>query len=274
MDLQGGSHSVSQVDGSLRYSSSLLTLWGLAKRPWPLFTPSQTLRSLPVYHWCPSSCYCSAGAQREWVWVGDSMCGFFTRNCLGLQQFLPPTQSLLFSAARTCGDLFPGTGILGWWAWCGSGTPHSGDIPLKFLSTWVWGQPVLRLHPSYQSGWMWFLNSEVVWDHCCQTSVQLDFWCSWVMVVLCFSHNFDVVVWGCEPWIPIPPSWPEVTNLFFTYAPHPLTWPKDSPGCPILKPRVPIYLYQSITSLVDSTLCFVIHGFLHPRAIETMHTCS
>ena len=24
------------------------------------------------------------------------MCGFFQRNCLGLQQFLPPTQSLLF----------------------------------------------------------------------------------------------------------------------------------------------------------------------------------
>ena len=31
--------------------------------------------------------------------------------------------------------------------------------------------------------------------HSCQASIQLDFWCSWVIVVLCFICNFDVVVW-------------------------------------------------------------------------------
>ena len=35
----------------------------------------------------------------------DSICGFFKRNCWGLQQFLPPTQSLLDFAARSCADL-------------------------------------------------------------------------------------------------------------------------------------------------------------------------
>ena len=32
------------------------------------------------------------------------MCGFSKRNFLGLQNFLPPTQSLLVFAARSCGD--------------------------------------------------------------------------------------------------------------------------------------------------------------------------
>ena len=48
------------------------------------------------------------------------MCGFFKRNCLGHQQFIPPTQSLLFFAARSCGDLYPGTVTL-----C-SGSPGMG----------------------------------------------------------------------------------------------------------------------------------------------------
>ena len=34
-----------------------------------------------------------------------SMCGFFRGNCLRLQKFLPPTQSPLDFAARSCGDL-------------------------------------------------------------------------------------------------------------------------------------------------------------------------
>ena len=66
----------------------------------------QTLQFLPAYHWCPSSCHPSAGSQREQVWVGESVCGFPKRNCLGLQQPPPPTQSLLVYAARSCGDLF------------------------------------------------------------------------------------------------------------------------------------------------------------------------
>ena len=42
------------------------------------------------------------GSESEWVRVCG---GFFKRNCLGLQKFLPPTQSLLGFGARSCGDL-------------------------------------------------------------------------------------------------------------------------------------------------------------------------
>ena len=39
---------------------------------------------------------------------------FFKRNWLGLQKFLPWTQSPLVFAARNCGDFYlPGTGTLG-----------------------------------------------------------------------------------------------------------------------------------------------------------------
>ena len=46
--------------------------------------------------------------------LSKSVCGSFKRNCLGLKKFLPPTQSLLGFAARSYGDLLPGTGTLGW----------------------------------------------------------------------------------------------------------------------------------------------------------------
>ena len=35
----------------------------------------------------------------------NSMCGSFKRNCLGLQNFLPLSQSSLVFASRSCGDL-------------------------------------------------------------------------------------------------------------------------------------------------------------------------
>ena len=42
------------------------------------------------------------------------MCGFFKRNCFGLQKFLPLAKSPLVFAARSCGDLFYGVGTLCW----------------------------------------------------------------------------------------------------------------------------------------------------------------
>ena len=42
----------------------------------------------------------------EGVSLNEAVCGFFKRNCLGLQQFLPPTQSPLVFAARNYGDLY------------------------------------------------------------------------------------------------------------------------------------------------------------------------
>ena len=49
----------------------------------------------------------------------QSVYGFFKSKCLGLQQFLPPTQLLLVFAARSCRDLpswhrNPGLGCLAW----------------------------------------------------------------------------------------------------------------------------------------------------------------
>ena len=97
------------------------------------------------------------------------MCGFPKRNCLGLQNPPPPTQSLLVFAARSCGDLSSWHWNPGLGAWCGSGTPRAQDIPPKVLSMWVWEQPAVHPHPSYQSAWMWFLKSRS-----CQTSIQPD----------------------------------------------------------------------------------------------------
>ena len=87
------------------------------------------------------------------------MYGFFKMNCLGLQKFLPLTQSALVFEARSCGDLSS-------WHW----NHGLGDVMwsrdssvLRYPSrifihhTWVRDQSVLRLCPSYQSGWMWFL---------------------------------------------------------------------------------------------------------------------
>ena len=50
----------------------------------------------------------------EGVSLSKSMCGFFKRNCLGFQQFLPSTQSLVAFAARNFGDLSSWLGPLGW----------------------------------------------------------------------------------------------------------------------------------------------------------------
>ena len=112
--------------------------------PFMLLVP---LKMLP-WHW-----------SSEEVSLNKSVCGFFKGNCLGLHKFLPPTQSLMVFAARSYGDLpswhwNPGLwGLL--WGW--------DSLLLRYPSpnfihpTWMWGQPVPCLHPSYRSGWMWFL---------------------------------------------------------------------------------------------------------------------
>ena len=102
---------------------------GLRKGQWPLPTflrencaPAPTLMpdiSVPPHMplvpfkllpWCWSS---------EGVSLGRSVCGFFKGNCLGLQMFLPPTQSLLIFTARSYRELSschwnPGLGGLVW----------------------------------------------------------------------------------------------------------------------------------------------------------------
>ena len=114
-------------------ASACLSVWEEAV---PQFLPwCQTLQFLPVATGAFSSCYPGAGAQREWVWLGESMCGLFKRNCLGLQKFIPLTQSPLAFAARSWEYLSSWHRNPGLGAWCGAGTPHAWDIPPEVLFT-------------------------------------------------------------------------------------------------------------------------------------------
>ena len=95
----------------------------------------------------------------EGVSLSKSVCGFFKEKYLGLQKFLPPTQSPLVFAARSYGDLSswhwnPGLGGLLWG--CDSSLLRY-PFQIFIYHMWVWDQPTSHLCPFYQSGWMWFL---------------------------------------------------------------------------------------------------------------------
>ena len=113
--------------------------------------PCMSLAPFKLLHWCWSS---------EGVSLNKSVCGFFKGNCLRLQKSLPLTQSLLVLAARSYGDLLyswhwnPGLGSL-MWGW----DPSLLRYPFRIFiyHMWMWNQAVPCLHPSDQSGWMWFL---------------------------------------------------------------------------------------------------------------------
>ena len=156
-----------QLSASLRIefrkwtiASACLSVWQkavLEVSPW-----CQTLQFLPACHWCLSNFCPSAdlvSLPSDLVSLSKSVCGFFKRNCLGLQKFLLPTQSPLVSAARSCEDLSswhwtPGLGGLVW-SW-DSWLPR---YPFQIFvhHTRMWNQPIPHLHPSSQSGWIWFL---------------------------------------------------------------------------------------------------------------------
>ena len=102
---------------------------GLEKGQWPLLTlipdssvsPRMPLVRFMLLSWCWSS---------ERMSLSESMCEFFKGNCLELQKFLLPAQSLLVSAARSCGDLSS-------WHW----NPRLGDL------MWTWDSSLPR-YPS------------------------------------------------------------------------------------------------------------------------------
>ena len=134
-----------------------LSVWNKAipqLLPW-----CQTLLFLPVCHWCLSSCYPASGAQKEWVWVGKSVCVFFKRNCLGLQKFLPLTQSPLVFVARTYEDLssLHWNSVLGVLVWDLDSLLPRYPSQVFIHHMCMWDQPIPHLHPSSQSGWVWFL---------------------------------------------------------------------------------------------------------------------
>ena len=115
--------------------------------------PCMPLVPSKLLPWCWSS---------EGVSLSKSMCGFFKRNCLGSQQFLYLTPSLMVFAARSYGDLFswywnPGMGRLVW--------GQESSLP-RYLSqifihhTQTWDQPVSAPLTSLHG--CGFLNSAVI----------------------------------------------------------------------------------------------------------------
>ena len=113
--------------------SSHLSVWD---KTVPQLLPwCQKLCFLPVCHWCLSRCYPSAGAQREWIWV-SSYVGSLRGTAWDSSSFFHwLIQSPLVLQPEVIGTYLPHTGMLNWGIWYGVRTPHSWDIPLKFLST-------------------------------------------------------------------------------------------------------------------------------------------
>ena len=68
----------------------------------------------------------------------------------GFSSFFHQLNPHWFLYPKVVGTYLSGTGTLVWGSWCGAGTPHSQDIPPKFLSTtrgcgtspfWVYAPP-------------------------------------------------------------------------------------------------------------------------------------
>ena len=93
------------------------------------------IKFFPVCLWCLSSCSPSVAAQ---MGMSPTKSVPFKRNCLG---HLKPSVSLSHSAhwflqPEDMGTSLPGTGTLGWRAWCGDATlaPQGGPLQLRYLS--------------------------------------------------------------------------------------------------------------------------------------------
>ena len=113
----------------------------------------QTIQYLPVYHWCPSSCHPSAGAQREWVWLGEPMCVpqeellrapevSTSDNCCWISQ--PEIGGIIFLAQKSWAGgssvgqelLAPETSLLNFYP-LGCGAACSASVPLPEVWTSV-----------------------------------------------------------------------------------------------------------------------------------------
>ena len=181
-------------------ASACLSVW--EKAVLQLLSWCQTLQFLPVCYWCLSSCYSSAGAQREWVWASlcaDSLRGMAS-DSISFFHWLSPHW---VSQPEVMGTYLPGIKTLSWDTWGWTGTLHSWDIPPEFLSS-ICGcrtTPFCISVPPTSLDVCSLFNSIVV-----RLPFNLIF-DGWVIVVLYFSCNFHVVVWGGKPCLPMPTSW-------------------------------------------------------------------
>ena len=191
-------------------SSVVLCREGSEKGQWPLPTflsgrkPS-TSSCLDARHF--SSSLCATGAfqaatpswSSEGVSLSKSMWEYFKRNCFRLQNFLPPSQQSQVFAARSCGDLSS-------WHWspgleeaqCGSwdsSLPSFYPLHVDFGPAHSISAPVLPVWIGVVS-----LILQLSDFHSAQFLTVLSDGCS------VFSCNFDVVVGGGEPCLPMSPS--------------------------------------------------------------------
>ena len=178
-DLQGGPDSVCQVDGvsDMTPTCQLCSFEEegseMRQQPPPTFLSRRKLS--------PSSCLGADTSisphmplvpfkllphcwNSEQVSLSKSLREFLKRNCLGLQQFLPPTQSPLMFAARSYGDFSSWhwnlelSGLV--WGW----DPLLLRSPSRTFThhVWMWGQPILCLCPSNSLNGCGFFNPIVV----------------------------------------------------------------------------------------------------------------
>ena len=138
--------SISYLDTWVRKSGCL----HLPYTSVPLLMPLVPFKLLP-------QCWSS-----EVVSLSKSTCGFFKRNCLGLQKFLSLTQSPLVFAGRRYRDLSSRHWKPGLGPWLEGLELLTPKIYLpNFYAPHMCVGPAHAaspyLCPCYQSGWMWFL---------------------------------------------------------------------------------------------------------------------
>ena len=152
----------------------------------------------------------AAGAQREWVWVGESVCVCSLRGTAWCSSSFFHWLNLCWCLQpEVVGTYLPGTGTLGWGAWCRVGTPCSQDNPPECLSTThgVRDQPVRICTPPTSLDECGFFNSIVFRLLLNSVSDGSKWWWFFILVV--------ILMWLCrgEPCLPMLPSWPAVWGL-------------------------------------------------------------
>ena len=152
-----------------------------------------------------------AGSQREWVWVSTCV-GSLRGTVWESRSFFNQLNSHWFLQPEVMGTYHPGTGTLGWGAWYGAGTPHSRDIPPKFLSTTrVWGTSLFHVStPPTSLDGCGFFNSIAVSLPFNLISDGYEWWLFYILVII-----YDVAVQGGEPCLLMSPSWLEVKEIIF-----------------------------------------------------------
>ena len=116
-----------------------------------------------------------------------SLCGGSLRGTAwGPRSFFHRLNLCWFLQPEVVGTYLPGTGTLGWGAWCGAGTPCSWDIPPKFLST-TCGCGTSPFHvcaPSTSLDGCGFFNSTGVRLPFNSISGSAEWWLFYILVII------------------------------------------------------------------------------------------